>query len=246
MRLKNDIQLPLTTACSVTWGQASSCQRMDERARLQSISRLTGVSATPRHTQAVEVEMMLSRRSFVLIGCAAASACSRSLTAPSSSSGASESGPAAGVASLAQSAAPYGTRIVQAGDKYVGSTTIPERNNCKEFARKVILEATGVSVPATYPNASGWQWSPLSSRVQLFADSRQSSPRPIYGVDSGDVLQMYSRYYGVHTAIVRQNLGSSLQFLESNYPTGTVRNTRTQSLSDFLAEMTGWSAYRIY
>ena len=110
-----------------------------------------------------------------------------------------------------------------------------------------MAEATAITIPSTYPDENGWQWSPLSARVQLFADCRPSSPRPIYGVDTGDLLQMNSRKYGVHTAIVRQNFGSGLQFLEWNrYPTGTVSNTRTQSFSDFLAEMTGWSAYRIY
>jgi hypothetical protein len=137
-----------------------------------------------------------------------------------------------------------GRLIVQQAEKYV-SSSIPEKCNCKEFARRVVKEASGgrVLLPATSSN--NYEWSLPSFGVQLFATIKPSSPRPIYGVDAGDIIQMVSTKSGIHTAIVKANMGSYMTFDEANYKACAITSGRSQTFSAFLAEMSGWTAYRI-
>ncbi len=147
-----------------------------------------------------------------------------------------------GVAAL--SVASPGALIVQQAEKYVGSSS-PERCDCKTFVRKVVLEASNgrVSLPATSSNS--YEWNLPSFGVKLFATKNSWSPHPIYGIDRGDVIQMLSSRTGLHTLIVKANMGSYFTIVEANYKSCAITDTRSKAFSDFLAEMTGWTAYRV-
>lgn len=118
-----------------------------------------------------------------------------------------------------------GPEIVRVAEKYVSEKAAKEE--CKDFVRRIVKEASGgrVIVPSTAGGNTSWVLP--AKGVELFASHLPTSPRPIYGVDQGDAIQMVSRNTGLHTAFVRRNFGTGMTFVEANYPAFTVRNTRS-------------------
>ncbi len=126
-------------------------------------------------------------------------------------------------------------RANQDRDKYVAL-------NCKEWARKVVFDASKgvVSLPSTYPNANGWQWYG-SSYVQQLSGISATLP--------GDVVQM-NLQTGPHTAIVFSNDGTNVCWMESNWNLDNWVHSRCETVTHFLNAVTiggvqKYTAYRI-
>ena len=65
----------------------------------------------------------------------------------------------------------------------------------------------------------------------MFATKKAGSPHPIYGVDRGDIIQMYSPKTGLpHAVIVKSNNGVSMSFVEANiFNLGTLGRNDTSA-----------------
>lgn len=114
-------------------------------------------------------------------------------------------------------------------DRYVGL-------NCKEWARKVVSDASHgvVSLPSTYPDPNGWQW---------YSNPYTSKLSSIYAASFGAVVQM-KLASGPHTAIVLSNDGTNICWIESNWNLDSTVHSRCQSIQQFLNSVTSGGTQR--
>jgi hypothetical protein len=121
--------------------------------------------------------------------------------------------------------------------KYVGL-------DCKDWARKVVSDASQgvVSLPST-STVSDWTWG-ASPYVQNVGS--------IYGVVSGNIVQMHRNSTGVHTAIVYGNDGKTITWIDSNWSTPPDDKVRehSETIANFISAVTSggvqkYTAYRI-
>lgn len=112
--------------------------------------------------------------------------------------------------------------------------------NCKEWVRKVVLDATHnvVTVPSTKDNNYQWNSSP---NVEVRAN--------IYSVGPGDIIQM-NRKTGPHTAIVYSIDGTTVTWIDSNWNLDNTVTMHSETIAHFLSAVTSggvqmYTAYRI-
>lgn len=120
--------------------------------------------------------------------------------------------------------------------------------NCKDFARRVVKEASNyhVTLPPTLPDDSGWYWNYDVNLVGMSGG--------IYSVQPGWLVQMNWRKddgtITPHTAIVYAVTGTGVYFIESNWCSNNCKTVSSQprfvSFSDFLNRVgTKYSVYYI-
>ena len=120
--------------------------------------------------------------------------------------------------------------------KYVGL-------NCKDWARKVVSDASHgvVNLPSTRTDGIDWQWSG-SNYVQNQGSISAAAP--------GDIVQMHRNSTGIHTAIVMGNDGTNIIWIDSNWstPEDEKVRVRTESIAGFIAAVTakGVQKYTVY
>lgn len=153
------------------------------------------------------------------------------------------SGTAAWWAGLTQSQ--RGDLIYASAKSYLGTVD----TNCKEFARKVILQGSRqlVNIPSTQGN--DYQWAMPNKYVY-----------PVYGLQNaihGDVIQMRvynasTRTWGPHTTIIVAINGDTITVIDSNWLTNSARRgivaQHQWSISNFLmntSKVSNWTMYRI-
>lgn len=115
--------------------------------------------------------------------------------------------------------------------------------NCKEWARKVVLDVSmgSVNLPQTLPDANGWYWasSPYTVRTST----------PIQNVKPGWILQMNWRLNNgtvtPHTAIVIGTDPYGIYLAESNVVAVNTVSTRYVTYAQFNASIVRWSVYYI-
>ena len=119
--------------------------------------------------------------------------------------------------------------------KYVGL-------NCKEWARRVVLDASRgtVNLPSTLPNASGWYFSasPYLVNVGSIRDAR-----------TGNVVQVNWRLSSgaitPHTMIVTSNTADGINVIESNWSASLTVSRRFISYATFGSKVTAYTVYRV-
>ncbi len=124
--------------------------------------------------------------------------------------------------------------------------TNPPKNvglNCKEWARKVVSDASKgvVNLPSTSPDANGWKWS-SSSYVQKLGSITSTLP--------GDFVQMNLGIGNPHTAMVLSQNGTDVCWLDSNWNLDNKVTYHCQKISSFLTSVTSggvqmYTAYHI-
>lgn len=115
--------------------------------------------------------------------------------------------------------------------------------NCKEWARKVVKEASGnvVLLPQTLPNASGWYWADSPYVVGMSGGIR--------GVQRGWVVQTNWRLSNgtitPHTFIVLSRTSSGVNIIESNWAAPLTVKQRYVSFATFEAQVPLYSSHYI-
>lgn len=119
---------------------------------------------------------------------------------------------------------------------------LPVGLNCKEWARKVVLDASKnvVYLPQTSPDSNGWSWNSSAYTQKL---------QSIYWANYGDVVQM-NLSSGPHTAIIYSNDLTNICWIESNWNLDNTVHIRCQTVDSFLKSVTiggvqRYTAYRI-
>lgn len=112
--------------------------------------------------------------------------------------------------------------------------------NCKEWARKVVLEASRnvVYLPSTLPNGNGWYYGYSPYLVGMSGGIRSSA--------QGTIVQLNWRLNNgtitPHTMIVASRTGSGINVIEANWSPGKVAY-RWIPFTEFDAKVTRYSCY---
>ena len=117
---------------------------------------------------------------------------------------------------------------------------------CKVWVANMVNQASQghVTLPPNNYGSSDyyWQYDPYGHAISMSI--------PIESAQSGNVVQMHLRSTnGPHTAIIYAINSSSITFIESNWFQDSNPNTvhvRTVSISDFKAQVSGYTVYPIH
>lgn len=122
--------------------------------------------------------------------------------------------------------------------KYVGL-------NCKEWARKVVYDAskTVVWLPSTLPDANGWYFAPSSYLYGCLSVYCISAVKPGY------IVQMQWRQQSgaitPHTMIVTGVTSTGFSVIESNWIASNTVGTRSITFNDFYKNVVKASMYYV-
>lgn len=122
--------------------------------------------------------------------------------------------------------------------------------NCKEWARRVVKEASyyQANIPSTCPNMYGWYWCD-SGEDDVRHISFVPYAYPIYAAVQGNIVQLNTLSGTPHTAIVSAKyIGSGwLELIESNWspPYQERVSSRWITLSNFISNYPNHTVYEV-